>query len=115
MNAPSEPTDFPPRSKRQLLPSAIARVDATFTSSDGISIRGRLWDISPAGAGIQFNQTVSIAENTLGSLVLHHSYSHAELTLEAEVCWVAKGSASSLIGTVFSSTIKPGTFLDAYF
>ncbi len=92
----------------------MARVDATFYSPDGTSTKGRLWDISPTGAGLQFNHDVKIAENTIGRLVLQHSYSHAELELEAEVCWVAHGPSSSLMGTVFSRTLTLGTFLDAY-
>lgn len=92
----------------------MARVDATFFSPNGKSIHGRLWDISPTGAGLQFNHDVTIAENTIGRLVLEHSYSKAELELEVEVCWVAHGPSSSLMGTVFSRTLKLGTFLDQY-
>lgn len=92
----------------------MARVDATFRSPDGTTIRGRLWDISPSGAGLQFSHSLTIAENTIGELVLQHSYSKAELEMQAEVCWVANGASSSLMGTVFSKTLKPGTFLDQY-
>lgn len=92
----------------------MARVNATFHSPDGQRAMGRLWDISPTGAGLQFDYDVTIAEHAIGRLVLQHSYSKAELELEVEVCWVAHGPSSSLMGTVFSRTLTLGTFLDLY-
>lgn len=92
----------------------MARVEATFSSFRGTTINGRLWDISTRGAGLQFNQDVTITESTIGMLVLRHSYTNAELELEVEVCWVDNGPSSSLMGTVFSKPLKPGTFLDQY-
>jgi hypothetical protein len=110
----SETPDYPQRQKRQRLPPTMARVDATFRSPNGRTINGRLWDISSSGACLQFNHSVAIAENTIGELVLQHSYSKAELELQVEVCWVTNGASSSLMGTVFSKSLKPGTFLDPY-
>lgn len=93
----------------------MARVDAVLRGPDGTILRGRLWDISPAGAGLQFDHSVDLSENDLGELVLRHSYSQEELQLQVQVCWVNNSPTSSLVGTIFGGGLLPKrTFLDPY-
>lgn len=93
----------------------MARVDVLFHRSTGDTFKGRLWDISPGGAGLQFDQSVDLVENDVGRLVLRHSYSQQEVEIEAQVCWVSNSSSTSLVGTVFAAVMQKGTFLDPYY
>jgi hypothetical protein len=92
----------------------MARVDVEFHQPDKPTLNGRLWDISPGGAGLHFDHAVDLVENDVGRLVLRQSYSQEVLEIEAQVCWVSTRENSSLVGTVFGSLLPKKSFLDPY-
>jgi c-di-GMP-binding flagellar brake protein YcgR len=89
-------------------------MDVEFHLPGKPSLKGRLWDISPGGAGLHFDHGVNLAENDGGLLVLRNCYSQQFLEIEAQVCWVSSQDKSSLMGTVFGSLLPKHTFLDPY-